>query len=49
VGVSVRVSVPELPVVIVRLLGLKAAEMLTVTTVSAKTADVLPVEVPLPA
>ena len=48
-GVNVMESVPERPLAIVRLLGLRAAEMPTVTTVSDNTAEVLPVEVPLPA
>ena len=49
VGVNVIANVPELPLTIVRVLGLKAAEILTATTVSDSTAEVLPVTVPLPA
>jgi uncharacterized membrane protein len=48
VGVRVIASVPVLPLVMVRLLGLNVAETLTATTVSDNTAEVLPVTVLLP-
>jgi hypothetical protein len=48
-GVKVMVSVPELPLAMVRLAGLMEAVTPTVTTVSVSGVDMLPIIVPEPA